>query len=143
MNKKETVPLQKIYFIMETGQVDLFFPDLVTANECLSDTLEKAKSNTNSSLQTTCKDNLNKLIFGHLIINSIWNKFDSLADIIKDNIDILMISGTKSEESFPDGQFFLNGFGTPFCLDRNTNDEGIMLSIKYDIPAKVVFTDDR
>ena len=105
--------------------------------------LKKAKSDTNSSLQTIRKDNRNKLIFGHLIINSIRNKSDSLADIIKDNIDILMISGTKSEESFPDGQFFLNGFGTPFCLDRNTNDEGIMLSIKNDIPAKVVFTDDK
>ena len=60
----------------------------VTVNECLSDTLEKAKSGTNSSLQTIRKDNLNKLIFAHLNINSIRNKSDSLADIIKDNIDI-------------------------------------------------------
>ena len=31
----------------------IFFPyDLVTVNECLSNTLEKAKSGTNSSLQT-------------------------------------------------------------------------------------------
>ena len=58
-------------------------------------TLKKAKSGTNSSLQTICKDNLNKLIFPHLNINSVQNKFDSLADIIKDNIDILMISETK------------------------------------------------
>ena len=115
--------------------MDFFWYDLVTVNECLSDTLEKEKSGTNSSLQVILKDNLNKLIFAHLNINSIRNKSDSLADIIKDNINILMISGTKSEESFPDGQFFLNGFGTPFCLDRNTNDEGIMLSIKNDIPA--------
>ena len=35
--------MQKIYFIMETGQIDLFFLELVTANECLSDTLEKSK----------------------------------------------------------------------------------------------------
>ena len=34
------------------------------------------------------------MIFVHLNINSIWNKFDSLADIVKDNIDILMISET-------------------------------------------------
>ena len=53
-------------------------------------TLEKAKSGTNSSLQTIHKDNLNKLIFPHLNINSIRNTLDSLADIIKDNIDILM-----------------------------------------------------
>ena len=42
----------------------IFFPyDLVTVNDCLSDTLEKAKSGTYSSLQTIRKDNLNKLIF--------------------------------------------------------------------------------
>ena len=121
-----------------------FIPyDLVTVNDCLSDTLEKAKSGTNSSLQTIRKDNLNKLIFAHLNINSIRNKFDSLADIIKDNIDILMISETKVDDSFPDGQFFLDGFGTPFRLDRNRNGGGIMLFIRNDIPAKVVSTDDR
>ena len=31
------------------------------------------------------------------------NKFDSLADIIKGNINILMISESKLENSFPDG----------------------------------------
>ena len=42
----------------------IFFPyDLVTVNDCLSDTLEKAKSGTYSSLQTIRKDNLSKLIF--------------------------------------------------------------------------------
>ena len=40
-----------------------FIPyDLATVNDCLSDTLEKAKSGANSSLQTTCEDNLSKLI---------------------------------------------------------------------------------
>ena len=74
-----------------------FFPyDLVTVNDYLSDTLEKGKSGTNSSLQNIRKDNLTKLIFAHMNINSIRNKFDSLADIIKDNIDILMISESKN-----------------------------------------------
>ena len=76
-------------------------------------------------------------------INSIQNKFDSLADIIKDIIDILMISETKVDDSFPDDQFFLDGFGTPFRLDQNRNGGGIMLFIRNDIPAKVVSTDDR
>ena len=76
-------------------------------------------------------------------INSIRNKFDSLVDIIKDNIDILMILETKVDDSFPDGQFFLDGFGTPFRLDRNRNGGGIMLFIRNDIPSKVVSTDDR
>ena len=115
----------------------------VSVNECLSDTLEKAKSGTNSSLQTIRKDNLNKLIFAHLNINSIRNKFDSLADIIKDNIDILMISETKVDDPFPHGQFFLDGFGTPFRQDQNGNGGGIMLFIRNDIPAKVGSTDGR
>ena len=122
----------------------IFFPcDLVTVNDCLSDTLEKAKSGTNSNLQIIRKDNLNKLIFAHLSINSIRNKFYSLADQIKDNIDILMISEYKVDDSFPDGQFFLDGFGTPFRLDRNRNGGNIMLFIRNDFPAKVVSTDDR
>ena len=57
------------------------------------------------------KDNLSKLIFAGLNINSIRNKFNFLADVAKDNIDInidniLMISETKVDHSFPDGQFF-------------------------------------
>ena len=54
-----------------------------------------------------------------------------------------MISETKAEDSFPDGQFFLDGFGTPFRLDRNRNAGAIMLFIRNDIPAKVFSTADR
>ena len=53
-----------------------------------------------------------------------------------------MISETKVDDSFPDGQFFLDSFGIPFRLDRNRNGEGIMLFIRHDIPAKVVSADD-
>ena len=44
---------------------------------------------------------------------------------------------------FPEGQFFLDGFGTPFRLDRNRNFGGILLFIRNDIPAKLVSTDNR
>ena len=54
-----------------------------------------------------------------------------------------MVSETKVDDSFPDGQFFLDGFGTPFRLNRNRNSGGIMLSIRNDIPAKVVSRDGR
>ena len=54
-----------------------------------------------------------------------------------------MISETKVDDSFPDGQLFLDGFRRPFRLDRNRNGEGIMLFIRNDIPAKVASTDDR
>ena len=81
-----------------------FFPyNLVTVNDCLSDTLEKAKSGTNSSLLSIRKNNVNQLFFSHLNINSTRNKFESLADEIKDNIDILMIWENKVDHSFLDG----------------------------------------
>ena len=121
-NKKgNSVFAKKILHHISSTDRSIFPYDLVTVNDCLSDTLEKAKSSTNSSLQTICKGNLNKIIFAHLNINSIRNKFDPSADIIKDNIDILMIPETKAGSFLPDRQFFFDGFGTPFCLDRSKN----------------------
>ena len=56
----------------------IFFPDdLVTVNDCLSVTLEKVQSDTNSCLQTIRMDDLNILIFAHLNDDLIQNKFNS------------------------------------------------------------------
>ena len=54
-----------------------------------------------------------------------------------------MISETKVDEYFPHGQFFLDGFGTTFLLDRNRDGGGIMLFIRNDVTAKVVSADDK
>ena len=43
---------------------------------------------------------------GQLNVNALRNKFESLTHQIKDDIDILMISETKVDESFPASQFF-------------------------------------
>ena len=69
------------------------------------------------------KDNLNKLIFAHLNINSIRNKFELLSKQIKGNVDVLMISETKIDDSFPVGQFLIEGFCTTYRLDRNSKVE--------------------
>ena len=50
--------------------------------------------------------NVGRLIFGQLNINSIRTKFELLKDQIKGNIDVLMISETQIEDTFPHGQFF-------------------------------------
>ena len=52
-----------------------------------------------------------------------------------------MISESKLDDSFPGSQFLIQGFGKPFHLDRNRNGGGIMLLIRSDIPAKVIFDD--
>ena len=79
LNKKGSSAFTKKFIGSYKQDRLIFFSyDLVTINDCLSDTLDKTKSGTNSSLQTLRKDNLNKPIFAHLNINSIRNKFDSL-----------------------------------------------------------------
>ena len=45
---------------------------------------------------------MNKLIFGHLNINSLKNKFDLSSEQVKGTIDILMVSETKLDDSFPE-----------------------------------------
>ena len=57
--------------------------------------------------------NVNRLMYAQLNINSIRNKFDSLVNIINDNINILMISEIKLNPTFPTGQFHIHGFSEP------------------------------
>ena len=49
--------------------------------------------------------NANRLIIGHLNINSLRNKFEILEELIKDKnkIDIFLMSETKLDNSFPSG----------------------------------------
>ena len=56
-----------------------------------------------------CK--FDKVIVAHLNINFLRNKFDILIGQITGNIDFLMVSETKLGESFPLGQFIIEGFG--------------------------------
>ena len=78
---------------------------------------------------------MNKLIFAHFNINSIRNKFEFLAEQIKGKIDILMILETKIDESFPQGNFLIDGFSSPYRLDRDCKGGEIMLYVREDIPS--------
>ena len=52
--------------------------------------LPKKYDKFNITLKAIRSDNVNKLIFGHLNINSIRNKFEFLAMLVKGEIDILI-----------------------------------------------------
>ena len=41
--------------------------------------------------------------------------------MVTEELDILMITETKLDDSFPASQFLRQGFCTPFRLDRNEN----------------------
>ena len=94
--------------------------------------------NFRNSLKNIRIDNMNKLIFAHLNINSLRNKFDLLSEQMKGFIDILIISETKKCDSFPDGQFLIEGYHAPFRFDRNKYSRGIIVYVPKDIPAKVL-----
>ena len=80
--------------------------------------------------------NDNRIIFAHLNINSIRNKIDMVSDLIKGSIDILLISETKIDNTFPTSQFEIPGFTSPYRLDRSEHAGGLLLYIREGIPAK-------
>ena len=69
-------------------------------------------------------DNLNKLIFAHLNINSIRNKFEELISQVKGTVDVLMISETKIDDSFHIASFLIDGLSQPYMVDRNSSGGG-------------------
>ena len=80
--------------------------------------------------------NCDKVIIATLNLNSLPNKFSSLAEIISNNIDILVIEETKIDESFPEGQFLIPGYKKPYRKDRNRNGGGIIVYVREDIPSR-------
>ena len=79
-----------------------------------------------------------RVIIDHININSIRNKFESLVKFVGNNLDILMVSETKLDDTFPDSQFLMEGFSTPYRLDRTAKGGGILLYIRQDIPSKYI-----
>ena len=62
----------------------------------------------------------------HININSIRNKFEMVSNSIKRNLDILMISETKLDWTFPSNQFFIKGYAAPIRFDVNGRGGGII-----------------
>ena len=58
--------------------------------------------------------------------------------MVKDNIDILMVSKTKLDSSFPQAQLRIQGYAPPFRYDRTSHGGGIRLFIREDIPTKII-----
>ena len=75
-----------------------------------------------SILKSIRGDKKHKLIFAHLNINAIRNKFDLLTEQVSGNIDLLMTSETKIDESFAVVNFLLPGFSVPYRSDHGSKD---------------------
>ena len=111
-------------------------------NGCLTEDVNVENTNNSSNLSDSLKNlkikNSNRFVFGNLNINTINNTFEQLKHIIKNNVDVLVVTETKLDSSFPFGQFSIDGFARPFRRDRNKNGGGVMIFVRDDIPSKEI-----
>ena len=76
------------------------------------------------------------LISSHLNLNSLENKFTEVSEVCTHNrSDILFLSETKLDDSFPYSQFKLDNFKC-YRADRDCNGGGIIGYIRSDIPNR-------
>ena len=62
-----------------------------------------------------------------------------LSDQIKGSIiDVLLVSETKINYSFPTENFLIDGFSTPHRFDQNSNGGRLILFVREDIPSNLV-----
>ena len=81
---------------------------------------------------------MNRLIIGYLNINSISNKFDQLKLFVQGKVDILIVTETKLDSTFPTSPFVIDGYSEPYRFDRNRNGGGVLIYIREDIPSKLL-----
>ena len=49
-----------------------------------------------------------------------------------------MITETKLDDTFPLGQFYVDGFTMPYRLDRNRNGGDVIIYVREDMPSKIL-----
>ena len=70
---------------------------------------------------------MNNIIIAQFNINSINHKFDKLSFIIQGNVDILLVSATKLNKTFPIDQFHIAGYNQPYRRDGTKCGGGVMV----------------
>ena len=77
-------------------------------------------------------------IIGNLIISSLPNKFKQLKKLILKYVDILVLTETKLNDSFPNLQFLVDGLFEPCRIDRSRSGGGVMIYVRDDNPSKLL-----
>ena len=115
---------------------DSYFETSINDNEEAADCdYLPCHSTTTSRLTKARRCNPKSLMCGYLSINSIRNKHEYIRDLLQRNlVDILFLSETKIDASFPDAQFSIDNF-TMWCADRNKFGGGVMVYIRSDLAA--------
>ena len=81
-------------------------------------------------------DNPKFFTFSYLNINSVRNKLDSLQEIVMVKVDILIVTETEIDASFPTAQFSAEGYHKPYRLDVSGKSGGILVHTNSSIPSR-------
>ena len=109
--------------------VDFNITDSTVGNVSVSEDMDDPKS----ILEELKQKNIERPVIAHLNINSISSKFEPLMSLVKDNVDFLVITESKIDDTFPLGQFQIEGFARPIRLDRTRNGGGVIIFIRDDL----------
>ena len=89
-------------------------------------------------LQNLRVNNIGRVIIGNLNVASLPLRIDELRNAVTGKIDVLVLTETHLDGSFPTEQFLIEGFKTPYRQDRNKFGGGVMIYIREDIPSKIL-----
>ena len=127
------------------------FANIAAMNESVSDNSVITKDDESmlsesaelSALEMARQENSNDMLLCHLNINSIQNKFEELKDIItKFKVQIMVVSETKIDSSYPDSQFHVPGYYL-HRQDRKKGGGGILMLVSSKIQSKRIKIDRR
>ena len=114
---------------------------LIAGNSVINETNEKRISANFESVKVRCFSGAT--IDDMYFIHSLRNKFDMLTNSASEYIDILMISETKLDDTFPHALYHLKDFSNPCRLDRNSHGGGILVYLRDNIPSNLVKLDQK
>ena len=97
----------------------------------------KECSNAFQSVQKHRLQNPKNKVIGHLNVNSLRNKFETVEELVQNKVDICFLSETKIDETSPNQQFMINGFKL-FRIDRDYHGGGVLCYINENIPSKTL-----
>ena len=117
-----------------SGEEDNILMSSHSPNKILNNTF----SDSNEVLKNIKLSNINRIVVAHLNINSLRNKFELLKLFVMNNIDILLITESNLDSSFPSQQFAIEGYSLPLRLDRNSEGGGLIIYVREGIPCRQI-----
>ena len=115
--------------------------DLLTHHGFVDNTSGDEVSHSPLLLKSIRQKHPNKIIIGHLNVNSIRNKFVPLQSMFQNTLDIFLVSETKLDDTFTSAQFCVQGYQNPFRRDRTANGGGLLFYVSDNIICKQLNVD--